>query len=216
MKAGTVQILLADDHDVVRKGLRTMLEARPDWHVCGEATTGNEAVSLALLLRPDIAVLDLEMAELDGIKATREIKNGRPEIEVLIFTMHDSAYLIREALSAGASAFVLKSEGGRKLVEAIEAVINHKPYFAQKVSETLFSSFLKPGGAKGPKFILTEREREIVQLLANGKSNKESAAVLGISVKTVETHRSAIMRKLQINSVAQLVRFAVRERIVKA
>jgi DNA-binding NarL/FixJ family response regulator len=216
MSARTVQILLADDHDVVRKGLRTMLETRKDWHVCGEATTGNEAVLLATRLRPDIAVLDLEMAELDGIRATQEIKSAQPEIEVLIFTMHDSGYLIREALAAGARAFVLKSEGGRKLVEAIEAVIQHKPYFVQRVSETLLNSSLKSGSPKGPKFILTQREREVVQLLANGKSNKESAAALGISVKTVETHRSAIMRKLQINSVAQLVRFAVRERIVKA
>src|SRR5437868_12988905 len=129
MSPATTRILLADDHDVVRKGLRTMLEAREGWQVCGEATTGREAVELTAALHPDIVVIDLEMSELDGLEATREIRKSSPEIEILIFTMHDSEYLIREVLSAGARAFVLKSEGGRKLVEAIDAVLQHKPFF---------------------------------------------------------------------------------------
>jgi DNA-binding NarL/FixJ family response regulator len=212
----TTRILLADDHDVVRKGLRTMLEAREGWQVCGEATTGREAVEMAAALRPDIAVIDLEMSELDGLEATREIRKTSPQIEVLIFTMHDSEYLIREVLAAGARAFVLKSEGGRKLIEAIDAVLEHKPFFAAKASEALLNSLLKSRALRNEIPVLTDRERELVQLLAMGKSNKEAAAYLGISVKTVETHRSAIMRKLEFNSIAELVRYAVRERIIKA
>jgi len=216
MSTPVVRILLADDHDVVRKGLRTMLEARENWQVCGEAATGPEAVKMAASLHPDIAVLDLEMADLDGMEATRAIKKNDPSIEVLIFTMHDSEYLIREVLSAGARAFVLKSEGGRKLVEAIDAVLEHKPFFAARASETLLNSFLKSRASGSETSALTDREREIVQLLATGKSNKETAVALGISVKTVETHRSAIMRKLEFNSIAELVRYAVRECLIKA
>jgi len=216
MSTPVVRILLADDHDVVRKGLRTMLEARENWQVCGAAATGPEAVKMAASLHPDIAVLDLEMADLDGMEATRAIKKNDPSIEVLIFTMHDSEYLIREVLSAGARAFVLKSEGGRKLVEAIDAVLEHKPFFAARASETLLNSFLKSRASGSETSALTDREREIVQLLAKGKSNKETAVALGISVKTVETHRSAIMRKLEFNSIAELVRYAVRECLIKA
>jgi len=207
---------LADDHDVVRKGVRTMLEGREGWQVCGEASTGKEAVRLAAQLQPDIAVLDLEMAELDGLEATRLIKRDQPQIEVLIFTMHDTEYLIREVLSAGARAFVLKSEGGRKLIEAIESASRHKPFFAARASETLLNSFLKSATHASESSPLTDREREVVQLLGIGKSNKQVAAALGISVKTVETHRAAVMRKLGFNSVVELVRYAVRERLIKA
>jgi DNA-binding NarL/FixJ family response regulator len=216
MNPPTARILLADDHDVVRKGLRAMLEARENWKVCGEATTGKEAIDMAASLRPDIAVLDLEMAELDGMEATRGIKKNCPEVEVLIFTMHDSDYLIREVLAAGARAFVLKSEGGGKLVEAIDAVLEHKPFFAARAAETLLQSIVKNRTAGNEPVPLTNREYEVVRLLSSGKSNKETAAMLGISVKTVETHRARIMRKLEFNSVAELVRYAVRERLIKA
>ena len=211
----TVRVLLADDHDVVRKGVRTMLEGREGWQVCGEASTGTEAVRLAAQLQPDIAVLDLEMAELDGLQATRLIKKDQPQIEVLIFTMHDTEYLIREVLSAGARAFVLKSEGGRKLIEAIESVSRHKPFFAARASETLLNSFLKSTAHSNEPSPLTDREREVVQLLSAGQSNKQVAAALGISVKTVETHRAAVMRKLGFSSIVELVRYAVRERLIK-
>src|SRR2546422_9309676 len=190
MKPQPVRVLLADDHDVVRKGVRTMLEGREGWQVCGEASTGREAVRLAAQLQPDIAVLDLEMAELDGLQATRLIKKDQPQIEVLIFTMHDTEYLIREVLSAGARAFVLKSEGGRKLIEAIESVSKHKPFFAGKASETLLNKLLKSRPTANEISPLTEREREVIRLLAMGKSNKAVAVVLGISVKTVESHRA--------------------------
>jgi DNA-binding NarL/FixJ family response regulator len=215
MKTQLVRVLLADDHDVVRRGVRTMLECREGWQVCGEATTGKEAVKLASELRPDIAVLDLEMGELDGLEATRLIKKAEPQIEVLIFTMHDTEYLIREVLSAGARAFVLKSEGGRKLIEAIENASKHKPFFAAKASEALLNQLLKSRATANESSHLTEREREVVRLLAMGKTNKEAAVTLGISVKTVETHRAAIMRKLGFNSIVELVRYAVRERLVK-
>ncbi|PYS17622.1 MAG: DNA-binding response regulator [Acidobacteria bacterium] len=211
----TVRVLLADDHDVVRKGVRTMLEGREGWQVCGEASTGTEAVRLAAQLQPDIAVLDLEMAELDGLQATRLIKKDQPQIEVLIFTMHDTEYLIREVLSAGARAFVLKSEGGRALIEAIESVSRHKPFFAARASETLLNSFLKSTAHSNEPSPLTDREREVVQLLSAGQSNKQVAAALGISVKTVETHRAAVMRKLGFSSIVELVRYAVRERLIK-
>jgi DNA-binding NarL/FixJ family response regulator len=209
-------LLLADDHDVVRKGLRTMLEARDGWQVCGEASTGREAVELANKLRPDITVLDLEMADLNGLEAVRRIKKDQPEMEVLIFTIHDTDYLIGEVLRAGARGFVLKSEGGRKLVEAIESILQHKPFFATRASETLLNSFLKAGNEPGSTSRLTAREIEIVRLLADGKSNKEVSTMLGISVKTVETHRAVIMRKLGITSIVKLVHFAIREGLIKA
>jgi DNA-binding NarL/FixJ family response regulator len=193
-----------------------MLEAREGWQVCGEASTGREAVELASKLRPDITVLDLEMADLNGLEAVRRIKKDQPEMEVLIFTIHDTDYLIGEVLRAGARGFVLKSEGGRKLIEAIESILQHKPFFATRASETLLNSFLKSGTEPGRTSRLTAREIEIVRLLADGKSNKEVSTMLGISVKTVETHRAVIMRKLGITSIVKLVHFAIREGLIKA
>ncbi len=210
------RLLLADDHDVIRKGIRAIVETREDWHVCAEASNGNEAVRLAEELLPDVAVLDLEMDGLDGLAATRQIKQHLPQIEVLILTMHDHEWLIREILSAGARAFVLKSEGVPALIKAIESVLEHKPFFAAKASETLLNSLRSSGQKANESSPLTGREREIVRFLANGKSNKEVARTLGISVKTVETHRAAIMRKLGFSSLASLVRYAVRERFIKA
>ena len=214
MEPKQIKVLLADDHDVVRAGLRTMVEGR-GWQVCAEATNGREAVKLAAEVSPDVVVLDLEVGEVDGVSATRQIKQHQPRIEVVIFTMHDDEYLIREALSAGARAFVLKSEGGQKLMQAIESVSEHIPFFATRASEALLKSLLKSPNDVN-ETLLTRREREIVQLLAGGSSNKEVASTLGISVKTVETHRAKIMRKLGLSSIARLVRFAVRENIIKA
>jgi len=215
MKQARLRVLLADDHDVVRKGLRAVLEAREGWSVCGEANNGREAVKLAAELKPDVAVLDLEMPELNGLEATRQIRKDQPEVEVLIFTMHDTEYLIREVLSAGARAYVLKSDGGRKLVEAIEAVSRHKPFFTAKASEALLNNFLKSRNPAAQNSVLTDREREIVQLVAEGKTNKEVAAALRISVKTVETHRAAAMRKLGFSSIVPLVRYAVRNKLIE-
>jgi DNA-binding NarL/FixJ family response regulator len=216
MKGHRVRILLADDHDVVRTGVAAILKAREGWHVCGEAANGIEAVRLAAEMRPHIVVLDLQMGELDGLTVMRRIKKRDPQIELVIFTMHDDESLIREVLSAGARAFVLKSEGVRALEKAIECAIEHEPFFSPRATETLLSSFhMSPTNANGPS-PLTDRERQIVPLLASGKSNKEVAGVLGISVKTVETHRAAIMRKLGFTSITKLVRYAIRQRFIKA
>lgn len=210
------RILLADDHDVVRQGLRKLLETHQGWVVCGEATNGREAVKLALALRPEIAVLDLSMPELNGLEATRQIKKEHPGTEVLIFTMHETEQLIREVLTAGARGFVLKSDGGQQLVEAVEALSRHKTFFTAKASEALLDNFLNTMNGAGKESVLTVREREITQLLAEGWGNKEVAAALCISVKTVETHRAAIMRKVGINSIVELVHYAIRNQMVEA
>jgi len=213
-----VRILLADDHDVVRRGLCEMLNAQPGWEVCGEASNGHQAVKLALKLKPDVAVLDLSMPDLNGLEATRRIRRELPQTEVLIFTMHETEQMIREVLAAGARGYVLKSDAGRSLVVAVEALSRHKPFFTAKVSEALLETYLKFNlkPAENSAFsALTDREREIVQMLAEGKSNKEVASGLSISVKTVETHRATVMRKLGINSIVELVHYAIRNQIVE-
>jgi DNA-binding NarL/FixJ family response regulator len=207
--------LLADDHDVVRRGLRAMLDSHPGWQVCGEAVNGRQAVKLAGELKPQVAVLDLEMPELNGLEATRQIKKELPNVEVLIYTMFETERLIRDVIAAGARGYVLKSDAGQHLIEAIEALSRHKPFFTAKASETLLDNFLKSPQKDAESSVLTDREREIVQLLAEGKANKEIASILGISVKTVETHRAAIMRKTEINSIVELVHYAIRNNLVK-
>ena len=211
-----VRLLLADDHDVVRAGLRAVLEKHKGWTVCGEAANGNDVVKLVSQLDPDVVVLDLEMNDWDGVSVTRRIKEDHPRTEVLIFTMYDNEWLIRELLSAGAVGFVLKSEGVSSLTKAIESALLHKPFFTPRASETLLKSLRTSKGKRSMSSSLTPRERQIVRLLANGSSNKEVAHSLGISAKTVETHRAAIMRKLGLNSIVSLVRYAVRERFIKA
>ncbi|HEX2522758.1 MAG TPA: response regulator transcription factor [Terriglobia bacterium] len=210
-----LSILLADDHDVVRRGLRAMLDSHPGWQVCGEAVNGRQAVKLAGELKPQVAVLDLEMPELNGLEATRQIKKELPNVEVLIYTMFETERLIRDVIAAGARGYVLKSDAGQHLIEAIEALSRHKPFFTAKASETLLDNFLKSPQKDAESSVLTDREREIVQLLAEGKANKEIASILGISVKTVETHRAAIMRKTEINSIVELVHYAIRNNLVK-
>lgn len=216
MKSRLTNFLLADDHDVVRAGLRAILENRENWHVCGEARNGTEAIKLAQETQPNIVVLDLEMKDLDGLSVIRRIKEHDPNVEVLVFTMHDDEWLIKEVLSAGALAFVLKSEGVDPLLKAIECALEHKPFLPPKASEMILNSFKNSGAKAYEASPLTERERAIVQLIANGRSNKEAARVLGISVKTIETHRASIMRKLGFTSIVSLVRYAVRERFIKA
>jgi DNA-binding NarL/FixJ family response regulator len=207
-----IRILLADDHNVVRKGVRKTLEEHDYWQVCGEASDGREAVKLALELKPDIVVLDLTMPELNGIEATRQIKKSLPQTEVLIFTMHKTEEMILSAFEAGARGFVLKSKDELELVDAIKAVTRHQPFFNTAVSEALLDNLLRPSPRDS---ILTDREREIVQLLAEGKSNKEVAVALDLSVKTVDAHRATIMRKLEINSIAELVRYAIRNHLIE-
>jgi DNA-binding NarL/FixJ family response regulator len=214
-----LRILLADDHDIVRRGLRDLLEQHVGWQVCAEATNGREATELALQHRPHVAVIDLSMPELNGLEATRRIRQSLPDTEVLIFTMHESEELIREVLGAGARGYLLKSDAVRQLIPAVESLSQKKPYFAGRVSEVVLDGFLRGGPVtlEGPTAErLTSREREIVQLLAEGKSNKQIARLLDLSVKTVETHRTAAMRKLELNSLPDLVRYAIRMQIIQA
>ena len=208
------RILIADDHDVVRSGLTNILEAQAKWAVVGEASDGKEAIRMAVELKPDVAILDYSLPLINGVEATRQIRARVPSVEVLIFTMHDSESLIYDLLKAGARGYLLKSDAKRYLITAIESLAAHKPFFTAKVSETLLESYLvKPDSVE---CVLTGRERSVIQLIAEGHSNKQIANVLNISVKTVETHRAAAMRKLNISSAAGLVRYAVRNRIVEA
>jgi DNA-binding NarL/FixJ family response regulator len=213
-----IRILLADDHEVVRRGLTSLLSARPDWEVCGEAHNGREAVALAVKLKPNLAILDLSMPELNGLEATRQIRREAPETEVLVFTMHDSEQLVRDLLAAGARGYVLKTDATTQLLSAIETVSRHKLFFTSEVAERVLEGFLRlgetPAADGSAPGLLTPREREIVQLLAEARSNKEVATTLGISVKTVETHRASIMRKLGITSIVDLVHYAIRNHLV--
>jgi DNA-binding NarL/FixJ family response regulator len=211
-----IRILVADDHEVVRRGLRGLLEAQPGWQVVAEAGTGREAVELAKQLRPDIAVLDVSMPDLNGLEATRRIRKALPGTEVLVLTMHQTEQLMREALLAGARGYLLKTDAGDRLVAAVATLAGHMPYFSAQVSEVLLDAYVRSTASSGEGgAALTSREREIVQLLAEGRNNKEVAEALAISYKTVETHRAAIMRKLSLRSLADLVRYAIRERIVE-
>lgn len=212
------RILVADDHEVVRKGLVSLLQQQPDWQVCGEAGDGREAVEKAAQLKPDVVILDIGMPSLNGLEAARQILKTNPSARVLILTLHDSDQVVRDVLNAGARGFLLKSDAARDLVAAIEALRRDKTYFTSKVAAMVLDGYLKGGVGPTPptpgRNRLTPREREIVQLLAEGKSTKEVAVALGLSVKTAETHRSNIMRKLQLHSVSDLVLYAVRNNIV--
>jgi DNA-binding NarL/FixJ family response regulator len=214
-----VRILVADDHGIVRRGVRALLETHRGWKVCGEAATGAEAVKQAKKLRPDVAVIDITMPDLNGFEATRLIRAAAPETEVLVLTVHESEQALREVLDAGALGYVSKSDLDLNLSTAIESLLRHKPFLSSRVSEMMVERYLKgnllPKPAAAAPVSLTPRQREIVRLLAEGKTNKEVAHALGISVKTAETHRNNIMRKLQLRSFSHLVRYAVRHNLVE-
>ena len=210
-----VRILLADDHEIVREGVRAIIQRQPGWEVCAEAASGREAVEKAEQFKPDIVIMDIGMPELNGLDATRQIRRVLPETEILIFTANETEEIVRNVFKAGARAYLLKAEANAHLVPAIEMLHKHRTYFSSKVSELIFSGYMQ-GGAGVEDTSLTPRERETVQLIAEGKSNKEIAEIFGISVKTVETHRAAIMRKLRLDSFAALVRYAIRNGIVQA
>ena len=215
----TLRILIADDHDVVRQGLRALLETQPGWEICGEAATGRETVEKTRKLKPDIVLLDIIMPELNGLEALRRIRKARPETQVLVLTMHESEDLIGQALKAGARGFMLKSDAGRDLITAIDALSRRKPFFTSKVAQMVLEGYLEgtaPGATEeAPRSRLSAREREVVQLLAEGRTNKQIAASLEISTKTVETHRSSLMRKLNLHSVGELTRYAIRNKIIE-
>jgi DNA-binding NarL/FixJ family response regulator len=213
------RILIADDHDLMRRGVRTLLESHPGWEVCGEAKTGREAVRMADELKPDIIILDISMPDLNGVEAAKRIRKASVNTEILILSMHYSEQLIREIVDAGVRGYIVKSDSDRDLMIAVETLAKHKPFFTPHATEVILNNFNTGGPAiPVPELIskrLTSREREIVQLLAEGKSSKEVASSLGISVKTAETHRANIMRKLELHSVSELVRYAVRNQIIE-
>lgn len=208
------RILIADDHDVVRSGVRSILEAQAGWEIVGEAENGKDAVDQALATHPDVVVLDYALPVLNGIEATRQIRARVPGAEVLIFTMHDTATIVREVVEAGAKGFLLKSDARRFLIAAVETLATHKPFFTGKVSEALLETYLAKGTPT--ESVLTSRERSVVQLIAEGKTNKKIADTLSISLKTVETHRASAMRKLNLDTTAGLIRYAIRNNLVEA
>ena len=214
MESATHRILIADDHDVVRRGVRTLLETRPNLVIVAEASNGRAALEEARLTKPDIAVIDYSMPEMNGLDLTRALKREIPRIEILLYTMHDREDLILEVLRAGARGYVLKSDTERHLLAAIDALSIHRPYFSGVISETLLERFLE--SAPTAQASITHREREVVQLIAEGRINKEIGHILTISVKTVETHRASAMHKLKLRTTAELVRYAVRNNIVQA
>ena len=217
--AGVVKILLADDHDIVRRGLRELINKRPEWKIVAEATNGREAVSKAMDTRPNVALLDISMPFLNGFEAARQILLERPDTKILILTVHESSTLIRQVLDAGARGYVLKSDAERDLVAAVEAVCSGATYFTQKVSEVILDFYLHKGTVhreETPDQRLTRRHREIVQLLAEGRSSKEVAEILNMTLKTAETHRAHIMKRMGFHSVADLVRYALRNGIIEA
>jgi DNA-binding NarL/FixJ family response regulator len=213
----TLKILIADDHDLIRKGLRRLIEEHPGWQVCGEARSGREAVEQCLQLQPDVIVVDISMPDLNGLDATRQIRKACPKTEVLVITHHDSDGIAAEVMDAGARGYVLKSDSDTDLVRAVEALARHKPFFTSRVTEMFLANrgnrVTDPAEAMRKR--LTTREREILQLLAEGKTAKEVATILGIAVKTSDTHRTNIMRKLDVHSVAELVRYAIRNKVVE-
>ena len=214
-----LDVLVADDHDIVRRGLRDLLEKQPGWKVVAEASNGREAVEKAKELKPDVSILDISMPSLDGLEAARQILESGSSTKVLILTMHHSDPLIQQMLKAGVRGYVLKSDAASELVQAVEALQRNKTFFTSKVPKVFLDERDKPAKKKNGQdhtLRLTPRQREIVQLLAEGKNSREIAAALGTTFKTVETHRANIMRRLECHSVTELVRYAIRNDLIQA
>ena len=211
------RILIADDHEIVRRGIRTVLETHPGWEIVGEARDGREAVQSARVLKPDLVLLDIGMPNLNGLDAARQISATCPSTKVLILTVHNSEEIVRDVLAVGARGFLLKSDAGRDLVTAVETVQSQATFFRHSAAESVTDAHPTSGFLAKPRTRnrLTPREREVVQLLAEGKTSKEVAVVLNLSVKTTETHRTNIMRKLDLHSLADLTLYAVRNGIVQ-
>lgn len=213
---GALRILIADDHEVARRGIRSLLETHSGWEICGEAKDGREAVELGGALKPDIFLLDIGMPNLNGLDAARQILAVNPDARILILTIHDSEQVVREVLSAGARGFLLKSDAGRDLLAAVEALQQRRTFFTPRVAQMMLEGYLRPQTDDlTNQHVLTPREREVIQLVAEGKTTKEIASALNLSVKTAETHRTNLMRKLDLHSVADLTLYAVRNGIVQ-
>ena len=212
----SLRILIVDDQAVVRRGVRSLLESHEGWEVCGESATGRDAVTQSLRLRPDVVVMDLSLPELNGLDATRQILKAAPDTEVLVLTMHHSEELARAVLQA--RGYVLKADADENLIAAVDSLRQHKPFLTSTVTEFVLDDYVRRGDGTqdDPAPVgVTAREREIIQLVAEGRSNKEAASTLGISVKTIEAHRANIMRKLRFRAVSDLVRYAIRNKIVQ-
>jgi DNA-binding NarL/FixJ family response regulator len=207
------RILIADDHEVVRSGLRAIVEMRSDWAISGEATNGEEAVTMTSELRPDIVIADYSMPLINGLEVSRRLKALGLQTEVLILTMHENEDLLTEAVLAGVRGFLFKSDAKKHLISAIEALLDGRPYFTSALLEALLHDYQVNKHNK-PDMVLTSREQGIVQLIAEGHTNRSISTILKVSVKTVETHRAAAMRKLGMSSTAELIRYAVRKKLV--
>jgi DNA-binding NarL/FixJ family response regulator len=213
-----LRILVADDHALMRRGVKTLLHTHAGWEVCGEAHTGREAVAKAEKLRPDIVILDISMPDLNGVDAAKRIRKVSPDTELLILSIHYSEQLIREILKVGVRGYIVKSDSDRDLVTAVENLANHHPFFTPRATEVILKDFngekTQDESSDTVDGCLTSREREILQLIAEGKSCNGIASCLYISPKTAETHRANIMRKLQLHSKTELVRYAIRNKII--
>jgi DNA-binding NarL/FixJ family response regulator len=214
-----LRILVADDHALMRRGIKAMLQSHEGWEVCIEAHTGREAVARAEKQKPDVAILDIRMPDLNGLEAAKRIRKVSPKTEVLILSMHYSNQLIRDILEAGVRGYVLKSDSDRDLITAVECLANHKPFFTARATEVMISDFNKltpkeDALEESARDQLTPREREIIQLIAEGKRSKQIGASLCISPKTAETHRANLMRKLGLHTTPELVRYAMRNQII--
>jgi DNA-binding NarL/FixJ family response regulator len=201
------RVLIADDHAVMRRGIRQLVETRPNFAVVAEAASGHEAIEEARRTMPDIAIVDYSMPELDGLELTIELKRDFPKLEIVIFTMYESEDIITDLLTAGARGFVVKSDPDYHLLGALDALAMHRPYFSGAVPQALLDHFLNNHPRES---VLTRRERDVVQQLTQGKTNRQVASRLGITIKTVETHRASAMRKLNLKTTADLVRYAIR------
>lgn len=215
-----LRILLADDHEFVRRGVRSLLQVQPGWKIVAEVADGQAAVEKTEEFKPDIVILDIAMPRLNGLEAARRVREVSPQTKILILSMHDSESLAKSVIGAGALGYITKSDAARDLVLAIEALIRGKIFFTPRMDRVLLQNFLNNGHGSDSKQPfdeqLTSRQREIVQLLAEGKSSKEVSSLLGLSIKTVETHRANIMRRLDCHSLSDLVRYAVRNNIIQA
>ncbi len=207
------RILIADDHEIVRSGLRAIVEARSNWIVSGEAINGEQAVALALETRPDVAIVDYSMPIMNGVEVSRRLKALRSRTEVLILTMHESEELLTEAVLAGVRGLLFKSDARKHLIFAVEALLDGRPYFTSALLEKLLQDY-QSNKQNRTDMLLTSREQSVVQLIAEGHTNKSISEILKLSVKTVETHRASAMRKLRMSSTAELVRYAIRKKLV--
>ena len=217
---GSLRLLIADDHEIFRAGLRALLEAQPGWRVVAEAGDGRDAVKKAAETRPDVALLDIAMPFLNGLEAAQEIAQSCPRTKIVMLTVHDSDAMINEVLAVGARGYLFKSDAASDLVTAVNAVQGEGTFFTAKVADIVLTSFInngaRPAALASPRSRLTARQREIAQLLAEGRTTKEVASMLNLSVKTAETHRANLMRRLNCHSAADLVRYALRNQIIEA